>query len=211
MIDLLEGNTLLSMVLTPPFVICSALLLLAVLGLLWAIPAAVISGIVAGTRKLGVRHYVFVGANHSISLTVPWFYLMGEVILGRPPLSRRLMVAGYALLFGLWVVGPIGLNIGIVSAYLLDLFVFNKLPPPYMVMGSVFWTIILLANAKTCISSIRDMRLREEVERGIAVPLRAPRPVQGYLTPFRWLALWSIILPFDLATSFVVGGGANAY
>ena len=210
MIDLLESDTLFRVVLTLPYEICFVLLLLAVLGLLWAIPAAVISGIVAGTRNLRVGHYVFVGANYSISLTVPWFYLMGEVILGRPPLSRRLTVAGYVLLFGLWVVGPIGLNIGIISAYLLDLFVFNKLPPPYMVMGSVFWTIILLANATTCISSIRNMRLREEVERGLAVPLVAPRPVQGYLTPFRWLAFWSFVLPLDLATSFVVGG-ANAF
>ena len=210
MIDLLEGDTLFSVVLTLPYEICFVLLLLAVLGLLWAFPAAVVSGIVAGIRKLKVRSYVFAGAEHSMSLTLPWFYLMAEITLGRPPLSRHLVVATYTFLFGLWIVGPIGLNIGIVSAYLLDLLVFNKLPPLFMAIGSAFWTMILLANAIACISSIKDMRLRDRMDRGIADPLWHLSPVQGYLTPFKWLAFWSIILPFDLITSFVVGGG-NAY
>lgn len=176
------------------FVLPLVLLLLAVLGLAWALPAAVISGIVAGIKGLNVGRHVLAGAEHSLSLTVPWFYLMAEMILGRPPFSRRFVVAAYALLFGLWIMGAIGLNTVFVSAHLLDLFVFGKFNPDIVTMGSIFWGVVLLVNVFTCIKSMRDMRLRDRMARGMADPSLSARPVQGHLTPFKLLAIWSTAL-----------------
>ena len=190
MIDVLETNALFE----AAFVISLVPFLLAVLGLVWALPAAVISGIVAGIKGLNVGRYVIAGAEHSLSLTVPWFYLIAEIILGRPPFSRGLVSVAYALLFGLWIMGAIGLNIVILSAYLLDLFVFGEFNPAPVTMGSVFWGIILLINVITCIKSIRDMRLRYRMAKGMADPSLAARPVQGHLTPFKLLAIWSTVL-----------------
>ena len=153
-----------------------------------------------------VGRYVLAGAEHSISLTVPWFYLMAEMILGRPPFSRRFVVAAYAVLFGLWIIGAIGLNIIFVSGYLLHIFVFDEFNTAIMAMGSVFWGIILLVNVITCIKSIRDMRLRDRMARGMADPLLAARPVQGHLTPFKLLAIWSIVLVLlTYFAAFVLG------
>ena len=203
MIDLLETNILFDVA----FGISLVPFLLAVFGLVWALPAAVVSGIVAGIKGLKVGRYVIAGAEHSISLTVPWFNLMAEMILGRPLFSRRIVVAAYAVLFGLWIIGVIGLNIIIVSGYLQHLFVFDKFNPALMTMGSVFWGIILLVNVIACIKSIRDMRLRDRMARGLADPSLAARPVQGHLTPFKLLAIWSIVLlSLELLASFVVGG-----
>ena len=203
MFDPLIPTILFDVVFVPPLV----LLLIAVLGLVWALPAAVISGIVAGIKGLKVGRYVFAGAEHSMSLTVPWFYLMAEMILGRPPFSRRLVVAAYAFLFGLWIIGPIGLNIAIVSGYLLAIFVFDEVDPIPVTMVSVFWGIILLVNVITCIKSIRDMRLRDRMARGMADPLLAACPVQGYLTPFKLLAFWTIVIVLLMyLVAFVVVG-----
>ena len=203
MFDPLIPTILFDVVFVPPLV----LLLIAVLGLVWALPAAVISGIVAGIKGLKVGRYVFAGAEHSMSLTVPWFYLMAEMILGRPPFSRRLVVAAYAFLFGLWIIGPIGLNIAIVSGYLLAIFVFDEVDPVPVTMVSVFWGIILLVNVITCIKSIRDMRLRDRMARGMADPSLAARPVQGHLTPFKLLAFWTIVIVLLMyLVAFVVGG-----
>ena len=190
MFNVLETNILFDVVAVLLFVP----FLLAVLGLVWALPAALVSGIVAGIKGLNVGRYVIAGAEHSVSLTVPWFYLMAEIILGRPPFSRRIVVAAYAVLFGLWIMGAIGLNVIFVSAHLLDLFVFGEFNPGIVTMGSVFWGIMLLVNVIACVKSIRDMRLRDRIARGMADPLLAARPVQGHLTPFKLLAMWSIVL-----------------
>ena len=203
MIDLLETDTLFNVVVVLLFVP----FLLTVFGLVWALPAAVVSGIVAGIKGHNVGRYVLAGAEHSMSLTVPWFYLMAEMILGRPPFSRRFVVAAYAVLFGLWMrIGAIGLNIIFVSGYLLHIFVFDEFNTAIMAMGSVFWGIILLVNVITCIKSIRDMRLRDRMARGMADPLLAARPVQGHLTPFKLLAIWSIVLVLlTYFAAFVLG------
>lgn len=192
MLNALETNALFE----AAFVISLVPFLLAVLGLVWALPAAVISGIVAGIKGLNVGRYVIAGAEHSISLTVPWFYLMAEMILGRPPFYRRFVVAAYAVLFGLWIMGPIGMNVVFVSAHLLDLFVFGESKPDTVTLGSVFWGIILLVNVTAYVKSIRNMLLRDRMARGLADPSLTARPVQGHLTPFKLLAIWSIVLIF---------------
>ena len=193
------------------FVISLVPFLLAVLGLVWALPAALVSGIVAGIKGLNVGRYVLAGAEHSLSLTVPWFYLMAEMILGRPPFSRRIVVAAYAVLLGLWIMGPIGLNIGILSFYLLSPFVLDVRDPALPTMISAFWAIILLVNVAACIKSIRDMRLRYRMARGLAVPSLTARLVQGYLTPFKLLALYSIVIVLLMyVVAFAVWGGYEA-
>ena len=169
-----------------------------------------LSGIVAGIKGLKVGRYVLAGAEHSMSLTVPWFYLMAEMILGRPPFSRGLVVAAYAFLFVLWIIGVIGTNIGILCSYLLHIFVFDKYDPALPTMSSIFWGIILLVNVITCIKSIRDMRLRDRMARGLADPSLSARPVQGHLTPFKLLAIWSIVLLALGVLDWLLTAGAYA-
>lgn len=90
-----------------PVVVFTVMLLVAVLGLLWAPFAALSCAFIAGKRGLSARRYAVAGAIYSILFLLPWFYLLAELLNRRLP--GFLIRLGYAVLYIGWIVGIIGL------------------------------------------------------------------------------------------------------
>ena len=78
-----------------------SVLLLALLGLLWAPVAALICVLVARFRKLDGESYGAAGAKHSILLVLPWVYLLVRMLFGRS-LPVFFVAPVYVVIYSIW-------------------------------------------------------------------------------------------------------------
>ena len=82
--------------------------MLAALGLLWSPIAGITCARVARSRGLDTRRYAITGTVYSILLLLPWIYLWSQ--LRNKPLRESNISRGYALVYGLWLLGPIAMT-----------------------------------------------------------------------------------------------------
>lgn len=97
-----------------PFCVTIYLGASAAFGLLFSPIAAFDCGRAAGSRGLGARKYAVAGAVYSVLFLLPWIYLRSQ--LRNKPLTDCTIAGGYALIYGLWVLGPVTSVIGMVTA-----------------------------------------------------------------------------------------------
>ena len=105
-----------------------AVVLLAVLGLLWAPPAALTCMLAARFRKLEGESYAAAGAQHSMLLVLPWVYLLVRLLSGRA-LPVFIVAPVYILVYAIWFIFYIvGFNLGVLIASIVDVLVAHSQP-----------------------------------------------------------------------------------
>ena len=88
-----------------PVMATIVMLLLAVAGLLWSPFAAAVCGGIAHRKNWAGDRYAGNGFLGSIYLFLPWFYMLSR-LCGRP-MGEVTVIAGYIVLFLLWLFGAI--------------------------------------------------------------------------------------------------------
>ena len=178
-------------------------LLLAVMGLLWALPAALICTLVARLRKLDGGSYAVVGAKHSMLLILPWIYLLARLSFGRSLFPTSTVVSVYVLLYAVWftfiAIDVIGLGL-----FVMDIFVIHSYSLGPTVFSVLLFSMILPINAYTWNRSVRNLFGRRAADKESA---RRPEVLhdEGYLEPFVWLIVWSLITVFMTLIAGLLG------
>jgi len=182
-------------------------LLLTILGLLWAPVAALTCLLVARLRKLHGESFGAAGAKHSILLVLPWIYLLVKLILGRP-LPTFLVVPVYVLIYGIWLFFYIVVfNIGGLVGSVLDVFVTHSQPFSRIALFFIALSVILPLNVYMWRSSVRNLRRRYAADKKHPFQSSLIVPHRDYTVPFAWLIAWSFVV---LVITVVAGLSAYA-
>ena len=169
-------------------------LLLAVLGLLWAPAAALICALVARFRKLGGESYGAAGATHSMLLILPWVYLLVRMLFGRS-LPVFVVTPVYVLIYSIWLVFYVAIfNVGGVVASMIDIFVTHSLPLSIAAPFAVVSSVILPVNFYTWKRSITDLHHRHAADKERPSVSASVALDGAYLAPFIWLIVWSLVV-----------------
>ena len=183
-----------------------AVLLLSILGLLWAPVAALTCLLVARLRKLDGESFGAAGAKQSILLVLPWIYLLVRLMFGRS-IPRSLVAAVYVLIYAIWLIFYILVfNVVGLLASVLDILVTHSQSLTTMVILFIALSVMLPVNILTWGSSLRSLRRRYAADKKRACKSPPIVPHGDYMTPFVWLIVWSIIV---LVITIV--GGLAAY
>ena len=87
------------------FIASGSVLLIALLGVMWAPFGAVICGGTAKNKQLPVLKFAIAGALSSMFLLMPWFYLITR--MEGKHFSRPLAVLAYIVAYSIWLYGPL--------------------------------------------------------------------------------------------------------
>ena len=136
---------------------------LPIIGLLWTPFAAAICIAIARVRRLGDEGWGKAGAQYSLLFLLPWLWL--ALRMAGVPIPAAITRAGYALLYGLWLLASVALAIG--GALLAAGFFTDELRPD----SAITAVAGMFAGAVWFASLRRTLRLRpaqEGVPREIA-------------------------------------------
>ena len=173
-----------------------AVVLLAVLGLLWAPPAALTCMLAARFRKLEGESYAAAGAQHSMLLVLPWVYLLVRLLSGRA-LPVFIVAPVYILVYAIWFIFYIvGFNVGVLIASIVDVLVAHSQPFARVALVFVVSSVMLPINVYTWRMSIGNLRHRYALDKEHPRQPAASVPDGDYLAPFIWLIAWSIVVLF---------------
>ena len=171
-----------------------AVLLLAIVGLLWAPVAALTCLLAVHFRRLSDESYGAAGAKQSILLVLPWIYLMVRLMFGRS-IPTPLVGAVYVLIYAFWlIVYILVFNIGGLLASVLDMLVTRSESLTTMAIFFVALSVMLPGNILTWRSSLRSLRRRYASDKNSACKSPPVVPHGDYMTPFVWLIVWSIVI-----------------
>ncbi len=171
-----------------------SVLLLAVLGLLWAPAAALICILVARFRRLDGESYGADGAKLSMLLVLPWVYMLARMVFGRS-LPVSLVLPIYALVYFIWLVLYIvAFNIVGLIWSIVDIFVTHSQPLSLVLPFGIFLSVMLPFNIYTWWASIRKLRLRYTTDKEYRLQPALTMPNPDYLAPFMYLIGWSIVV-----------------
>ncbi len=183
-----------------------SILLLSILGLLWAPVAALTCLLVARFRRLHGESYAAAGAKHSILLVLPWIYLLVRMIFGRS-LPTFLVAPVYVLIYGIWLISYLVVfNVGGLVASVLDVLVTHSQPLASMGFFFIALSVILPLNVYMWRSSVRNLRRRYAADKESTCQSPLVVPHRDYTAPFAWLILWSIVVLI-----ITIVGGLSAY
>ena len=111
-------------------------LLLAVLGSVWAPAAALTCVLAARFRKLTGESYAWVGAMCSMLLILPWVYLLVRLIFGRS-LPVFVVAPVYLIIYAIWLIFYIAVfNVIALVVIIADIFVLHT--EPLQISASLF-------------------------------------------------------------------------
>ena len=177
-------------------------LLLAVLGSVWAPAAALTCVLAARFRKLTGESYAWVGAMCSMLLILPWVYLLVRLVSGRS-LPVFVVAPVYLLIYGIWFIFYIAVfNVVTLIVIIADILVLHNEPLEISASFFVILSVMLPMNFYTWMRSARSLHRRYTVnkERPSASAIAALDC--AYLAPFIWLIVWSMVV---LLTIIVAG------
>ena len=172
-------------------------LLLGVLGVLWAPLAAAICALVARSRKLATGSYAAAGAKHSALFILPWLYQLVRMCDRTVP--RFVVGAVYGLLYATWALAFLG-GQG-VALVILVADVNNAemhLPLAGMVIWIALYVVLLPLSALTWGWSARRLWKRATPGGGSTQLPLSVMPDGPYLEPFYWLFGWTVVFFFLL-------------
>ena len=177
-------------------------LLLGIVGLLWAPFAAAICTGVSRIKKLPAGSYAGAGVKHSALFILPWLYQLLQM-LGWP-MPRFVVGIAYGLLYAVWaLVFIVGQGFAVVSLVSDSNDAERQLPLAGMIVWIILYVVLLLLSAFTWGWSVR--RLWKGAAAGGAhpeLPLRA-LPDNSYLEPFYWLYGWTVVFFFMMMLVFI--------
>ena len=201
-------NTLGLLIYFGSFTASGLVLLIAMLGVMWAPFGAVICGGTAKIKQLPVLKFAIAGALSSLFLFLPWFYLITRMAGKHFP--RLLVVLSYIAVYSSWLYGPLltyfwSYVIIRESPELSDYFAAGGssylILSIYMIaVGVAMWTVSLIMLLIT-------HHRRSDIDDESAGIL----PKQGYVLPFALLSgytaliiptrdnLWWLVVPVSLS------------
>ena len=188
-----------------PYVVPLGGMALGVLGLLWAVPGAVLCALVALLRKLDARMYGCTGARMSTYGLIPWLNLFIKITVGRP-IPAFVAAPFYFMIYvgwGVLVVVLIAMIFLQPILSILDILILDWIGGRGYA-GHVFFFALLSAMTlpfvlATAIMSARDMLRRYRLVGWPNDKSEITLPTDEYVRPFAWFTLWSAITFFILA------------
>ena len=177
-------------------------LLLAVLGSVWAPAAALTCVLAARFRKLTGESYAWVGAMCSMLLILPWVYLLVRLIFGRS-LPVFVVAPVYLIIYAIWLIFYIAVfNVIALVVIIADIFVLHTEPLQISASLFVVLSVMLPMNVYTWMRSARNLHRRYTVNKESPSASAIAALDCAYLAPFIWLSVWSMVV---LMTIIVVG------
>ena len=152
--------------------------------ILWAPFGAMIAARLSRRGSAGNRNYAVIGAAYSVLFLIPWLFLVMRLRGYR--VSKPFIWIAYTLVYGGWVLGPIGIGAFAVAA---------TLGITYDVVGARYWAIA----AFTALSLAWCISLYLLLDNTLVLGRRKDNGKDGngviggiYLAPF-WLFLASVL------------------
>ena len=177
---------------------------LTALGLLWALPAALICRLVAHFKGLNDGSFGGAGARYSVLLVLPWIYFLGNLIYGRSAFPATAVVLVYLALYCIWL-SFMGLILVALAVYVTDIVAGNWNSLGVTLFSIIVLAVILLICAYTWITSLKNL-WRSNTALNKAVK-NQPRPFipEFYLEAFGWLIAWSFVTVVAVGLTGLLG------
>ncbi len=102
------------------FFIPFGVIILELMGLIFAFPAAIICGSIARIKKLDACAYAIHGASYSMLLLLPFFYALSKLLFNWGIFLRIIAVSGYAFIYTIWI-GIILLDVTFVISFTYEI------------------------------------------------------------------------------------------
>ena len=173
---------------------------LLLMGLLWAPFAALICGYIARKKNANATEYAWTGAKSSSLQLLPWIYLVSQ--MRDRPLSNRWVKAGYVLVYGLWIIGPLGLScvamvavpvfLILIALGFADIGGDNPLTLGLLLAVSTTFFLLSARAWRRSHSALRAFHLSRQ-EQGGSIPIDTILP--EYLSPFKHAIVWHLATP----------------
>lgn len=174
------------------------------LGLLLAIPAALVCVLIALFRSDDWRPYAAAGAKHSILLIIPFIYLLATLLFHRSPFPKLVLASVYALVYTLWITCVIIKALGL-TLFLADIVVLHNYQLGPTVFLVVLYGAVLPINVLTLRSSVGALRRRvgaNQIAGDLPTTLSQD---EIYLNPFGGVIGWSLITVLMTVLSGLLG------
>ena len=162
------------------------------MGLLLAIPAALVCILIALFRGHDWRPYAAAGAQHSILLIIPFIYLLATLLFHRSPFPKLVVASVYALVYSLWLTCVTIKALGL-TLFLVDIVVLHNYQLGPTVFLAVLYGTVLPVNVLTLSSSIRALRRKVGANQAAGDSPTTLSQDEGYLNPFGGVIAWSLI------------------
>lgn len=176
-------------------------LLIAALGLAWALFAALICGLRARSSGLNITVYTVAGAVYSLLFLLPWVYLIAWMYNRHIP--RAYVISVYVIMYGfIWLLGPMLLHM--LGAFVGGGFLILQILLPFHLLVYGVSLIMLLVKERRSQREILLTSKKEELpSKGTehTSVQRSVLPHYMYLVPF---ALLWLMIPGSWLISHVI-------
>ena len=181
-----------------------AVLIMTAIGLIWALPAAVICRFVADSRALDGSSFGGPGARYSALLVLPWISFLVKLIVGKSPFPVFAVVAVYVLLYLVWLITIVLILLGLVT-YVVDVVAGSTSSFGTTVFSIVLLAVVLLLSTLSWTTSLKDMSRLKKISNHAVDDGSKSLLEDAYLQPFGWLIAWSFVTVVAVGLTGLLG------